>query len=199
MKKSFMLLAVAFLAFAGSAFAQNSATGTATASARIIAPISITKCGDLSFGNIIGSTAGGTVTVASTQGGTTTATYSDPTNMKPGNQVGTISNACFCVHGEQGFSYTETQSSPITVTNGAACSGVGCSNTMSIALLPPQVSGGQWAIGSNDGDAGTSGEASENETNCFNVGGTLTVGPTNGSHTQNIGNYTGNVVVTVAY
>lgn len=191
MKKSFMLAVAVLFAFAGTALAQNSASAGANATARVVRPILVTNCGNLSFGNIIGSAAGGTVTVSNNVGGSGPASYSDPSNMQPGSQTGTISNACFCVTGENGFTYTETHPSNVTVTNTATCTGTGCSNTMTVDLSSAAWTGGAAVIGTDDNDWGDPSEASENETNCFHIGGTLHVGTTNNTHIQNLGTYSG--------
>ncbi len=71
MKKiTFILLA---LIISGTAFAQDAATasGTATVNAEIVSPIEITDGSALDFGRIIGNDAGGTVSV-STDGERTT-------------------------------------------------------------------------------------------------------------------------------
>ena len=205
------MLVIAILAFAGAAFAQNSSTVTGVQShARIIRPISISKCSDLNFGNILAASTSGTVVVSNTftnNGGPATQTYSNP-NMKPGNQNGPFSNACFCVAGECGWSYTESHPSTLTVTNGAVCVGPGCVNTMSVALSSANATGGSMYIGTDDNDPsdpddcignGDPNLGGEGEISCFHIGGTLSVGPTNGTSTQNVGNYSGTWTEMVSY
>jgi len=198
------MLAIVTLAFAGAAFAQNSSTVTGVhATSRVIAPITITKCADLNFGNVLAASTAGTVTISNNIGspydGAATQTYSNP-NMKPGNQTGAWSNACFTVGGECGFSYNESHPSTLTVTNGASCVGPGCVNTMTVTLSSIDVTGGTQWVGTDDGDLpGDTADCAEGETNRFHIGGTLSVGPTNGTATQNVGTYSGTWAETISY
>lgn len=62
MKKLTLLLALLVVGFSANTFAANpQASATATATAVIVTPIGISKTVDLNFGNIVASTAGGTV------------------------------------------------------------------------------------------------------------------------------------------
>jgi hypothetical protein len=71
MKKiiKFFAIATVMVAFSAATYAQNA---DANAVATIISPMTITWVADLDFGNIVGTAAGGTVTVATdgTRGGT---------------------------------------------------------------------------------------------------------------------------------
>jgi hypothetical protein len=115
-----LFVAVAVLAIAGIASAQNSASTNATASARIIKPITITKVSDLQFGNII--SGAGTLTVKAG----TTPVYSNPA-LKPGSQVGVQTAAQFTMTGEPTFTYTITSSpalgGTIVITDGTNAAG----------------------------------------------------------------------------
>jgi Domain of unknown function (DUF4402) len=109
MKKSFMLAAAAFLAFAGVANAQNSATTTGHASARVITPISIDEDMTLAFGGFFAGT-GGTVTITptGTSGATGTRAASGGVTLYTGSQAGTWHQNEFSIEGEVGFTYTTT-------------------------------------------------------------------------------------------
>jgi len=107
-------MAIAMVAFSANVFGQNFATSAA--SARIIAPIAISKSADLHFGTI--TKAAGTVTVTPAGGRSTTG---------PGLSalLPLHSAAAFTVTGETGFTYTISLSAgPITITDGT--------NTMSV-------------------------------------------------------------------
>lgn len=61
MKTKFITLAISILGFTSATFAQSTATNaTATASATLLTPLSITKDIDLNFGNIASSNEAGT-------------------------------------------------------------------------------------------------------------------------------------------
>jgi len=178
MKNSIITLVVmAALAFAGTSFAQNSATATGTASATVICPISFNQGpndGLLQFGNIVAGT--GTETIASTATGTP-AVY-NPTSLTPGGQLGTQGSAVFHVQGQEGFTYAITTPASVTVTNAA-------SNTLT-ATLSASASTGKLSTPTN-GNGGCDG------TDVFYVGGTLT------DATTASGAYTGTWSETVAY
>jgi len=211
MKKSFMLLAVAMLAFAGSAMAQNSASIGGKATAWAISPISIqvSTC-PLAFGNVIGSAAGGTVGI--TASATPTITYNLDGNLRPGTQVGTRSAACFCASGEGGFSVdiSNTAGQIVPITMGGT-PGTGFTNTINVTLTGPSGGTNQLLSGTlHDGDAFTdpadagSGAdpinqdgTEDNGTLCWFVGGTLTLQAAPLQATP--GNYTGSWTETVSY
>ena len=95
----FFAIAILFSGVSVMASAQNpQATGTANASATIVTPISIVKAGDLAFGNIVASAAGGTVTVG-TNGQATRTGVAAP------SIVGTVTAAQFKVTGMSGSTY----------------------------------------------------------------------------------------------
>ncbi len=70
MKTKFITLAIAILGFSSATFAQSAAT--ATASATLLTPLSITKDIDLNFGNIASSNEAGTAVL--TTGGVVSST-----------------------------------------------------------------------------------------------------------------------------
>jgi hypothetical protein len=115
-----LFVAVAIIAVASMASAQNSSSVSATASARIIKPITLTKNADLEFGNIINPSSG-SATLTIKQG--STPVYSVPAT-KPGSQTGTQNPAKFTMTGEAGFSFNVTSSPAIggnlTLTDGIA-------------------------------------------------------------------------------
>ncbi|KEO75910.1 DUF4402 domain-containing protein [Anditalea andensis] len=87
--------------FAVTVNAQENATATATASAQIIAPIAIEQIADMNFGEIVATTAGGTV-VLSAEGIRTEAGVQLPAN------TGTVSAASFTVTGSEDYAYGVT-------------------------------------------------------------------------------------------
>jgi len=97
----------------GAAFAQvgSSATATASAFAKVITPITITKTADLNFGTIISGPAG-TVTV--TPAGVETAAGASIVSPNPN-----VSAAQFNVTGEPSTAYSISLPSSITISNGA--------------------------------------------------------------------------------
>ena len=105
-------LAIVMFAFTAGSFAQVSAT--ATASATIVAPITINKTVDMNFGNVaVGAVAGTVVltpaSVRSTTGGTTLPAV-----------TGTVSAASFTVGGEPNFTYSITlPAAATTISSGA--------------------------------------------------------------------------------
>ena len=106
MKKiTFILLAL----ISGTAFAQNSASTTATVNAEIVSPLKITKEGDLDFGQIaVGSVAGAVRVLVDA-----TASYSVPEMKIPSNIV---TPAKFKVTAEEGSHFGI--SIPATVLTG---------------------------------------------------------------------------------
>jgi hypothetical protein len=97
--KKLLLFAVAIIGFSAITFAQD--TKTATASATIIGPISLTKVTDMNFGNIAVGTAAGTVVLS--PAGTRNAT-----NVTLPAVTGTFTAATFTVSGEGSRTYSIT-------------------------------------------------------------------------------------------
>ncbi|MDF1560243.1 MAG: DUF4402 domain-containing protein [Bacteroidales bacterium] len=89
--KKLLLFSVIMIAFTAGTFAQ-SGTASATATAVIVSPITIAKDADLSFGNIIADTDGGTV-VVDPAGARTLNGLTSP------SVTGTITAASFTVTG----------------------------------------------------------------------------------------------------
>jgi hypothetical protein len=134
MKNSFKLFAaaLAFVGFANVASAQNSASATGTAVARIIEPISISATdGSLRFGNIISDADGGSVSITAWGGwenpsNNPTTTYNGLSaltgwwNGVYGVAGGTnnVQTGNFTVTGEPGFHYLITIPSSVTMTAG---------------------------------------------------------------------------------
>ena len=93
------------------AHAQSSASATASALAKVISPIAITKTADLNFGTIITGPAG---TVIVSPAGVETASGATVVNPNPN-----VSAAQFSVTGEPSTAYSIALPSTITITNGA--------------------------------------------------------------------------------
>jgi len=147
----FFALAVVILGFSAISFGQGSASATspaATTTATIITPITISKTGDLNFGNIIADADGGTVTV------TTNGTSSASGLTLPSATQGTITNASFLVSGLASATYSITLPDDITLSDGA-------SHTMSVGTFVSDPT----PTGTLDGGSET-----------IKVGATLTVG-----------------------
>jgi hypothetical protein len=142
-----LAFSIAGLALGSIAFAQNTATATANATARIITPISISKTADLNFGDVVASGSAGTVVLSTAGARSTTGGAS----LGSGSAV---SAAAFTVSGQGSATYAITLPASATVTSGP--------NTMTVN-----------AFTSNPSGTGTlSGGGSQN----LNVGATLNVG-----------------------
>jgi hypothetical protein len=108
----FFALAIGLIAISASTFAQVSAT--ATASATIITPITITKTTDLNFGNIAVNATPGTVVIDPAGTRTVTGGCTLPTT------VGTVAAAAFTVSGVATSTYSITlPAGATTITSGA--------------------------------------------------------------------------------
>ena len=130
------------------AFAQQTSSATATASATIITPISIAKTADMNFGNIAVSTgSGGTVVLAPAGTRTTTGGVSLPAT------AGSPAAAAFTVTGQGNYTYAITLTTSATLSDGA-------SHTMTIGTFT-----------SNPSSTGTLSSGTQNIT----VGATLTL------------------------
>ena len=105
MKRLFILL-VAVAGFGVSSFAQVNATATSTAT--IITPISITKVTDMNFGNVAVSTSAGTVVLTPAGARSKTGGVTLPAT------IGTVAAASFTVAGASGYTYSITL--PATAT-----------------------------------------------------------------------------------
>jgi hypothetical protein len=117
MKKSLILFVSIFVIVVATqnAKAQISATATAKTSATIITPISIEKAGDLEFGNVVPTSATGTVVIATD--GTRTFTGGA---LAFANSTGSPAAAQFTVTGAIDATYSITlNNTSFTVTNGS--------------------------------------------------------------------------------
>lgn len=104
-------LLVAFLVFTGVA-ASAQVTASASASATIVTPISITKTVDMNFGNVAVSTVAGTVVLAPAGSRTITGGVTLPA------VTGTVTAATFTVNGEGAYTYAITlPSTDLTITS----------------------------------------------------------------------------------
>ena len=113
MKKIIKFLAIIFvmMAFSTSAFAQASATSSATAT--IVGPIGITNTTAMNFGNVAVSTVAGTVVLDPAGGRTETGGCTLPAT------TGTVTAASFNVTGADGYTYAITlPSTDVTITDG---------------------------------------------------------------------------------
>lgn len=111
MKKITLIAAIVMIAFTTNSFAQDNAS--VATSATVITPIAIAPGVELNFGDIVGTAAGGTVTISADG---TTRTPSDP-NLIIGQQSG-FTAATFAVTGEASYTYAITLPADFSVTNG---------------------------------------------------------------------------------
>lgn len=167
MKKITFIL---FALFTGTAFAQSSASGTATVNAEIVAPISIKDGTALNFGSINGTSTGGNVRV-NMEG---TRTFSNP-DMEMATAT-TPSAARFLVTAADNYAYNIFIPA-ITLT------GITEGETMAVTF-DHDLSGNP----SNGTGTGTGGQQA------LRVGGVLVV-----ADGQAPDQYEGTVTVTVAY
>lgn len=164
---------VAAIGFTGTASAQRTATASATASAKIVSGISLTKTADLNFGQVVRSTAAGTVVLDPTSA---SRTFNGGVTV---GQNGGNAYAQFSAAGEPAYAYSVTLPSSITITQSVQS---GTPATMTVTSLASTLGG------SNNGVLDVNGA------NSFNVGGTLNVGAS-----QATGSYSGAFNVTVSY
>lgn len=134
-KNKFLLTTFMLAGIASSVHAQETASATATAT--IVTPISITKDVDMNFGNVaVQSTTGGTVILSPAGGRTKTGGVTLPTT------TGTVSAASFTVAGTGNYTYVITlPSTAHTITSGA--------NTMTVTAFTstPTAAAGQLTAG----------------------------------------------------
>ena len=108
MKFKALLVAGAMTAFVAAPFAANADSATASASATVAAPLTISKQADLSFGVIAPTGSAGTVTIS-----TAGARTSSGVDLLSG---GTTSAASFDIAGEGNSSYSITIPTSATLT-----------------------------------------------------------------------------------
>lgn len=113
-----LFLAIAMIGFSITASAQDATAFVAT-SANVITPIGITGDTALSFGDIVATASGGTVTVSTA--GLRTASDTDLIVAT----AGTTTAASFTVTGQQDFTYAITLPAIFDVTSGTDTMGVG--------------------------------------------------------------------------
>lgn len=171
--KKLLLLAIVVLGFSAVSFGQ--AQTTATASAKIVIPISVAKNTDLNFGNIAVGATGGTVEYTAT--GVRTATG----GVKLPAVTGSPAVAKFTVSGEGNSAYTMTFSASTEIANTS-------DNTKKMTISLFTTSLGGTNVGTLSGIAGASGSQE------VTVGATLTV-----DAAQLAGQYQGTFPVTVNY
>ena len=109
-----MLAAVAAI-FGISNRANAQASATANASAYVVTPISITKTTDMNFGNLaVSASTGGTVVLSTAGARTATGGVTLPST------TGTVTAATFTVAGEGSYTYNITlPSSAVTLSDGS--------------------------------------------------------------------------------
>jgi hypothetical protein len=99
MKKIIFFAAIAMIAFTTNAVAQSTATDFAVTNATVIAPITITKTIDMSFGNLVSTVAGGDVNLP------TSGARTGDVDILLGSDNGTVTAASFDITGEANYSY----------------------------------------------------------------------------------------------
>lgn len=134
----FFVVVIAMFAFTAGSFAQVSAT--ATASATIVAPITITKMVDMNFGNVAVNAVAGTVVLTPAGVRSTTGGVTLPAN------AGTVAAASFTVGGQGNFTYSITlPAAATTISSGA--------NTMTVdtwSSNPTVIAGGTLNAGGTE-------------------------------------------------
>lgn len=166
--------------FSSSVMAQSTATGTATASATILTPITIVKVTDLNFGNIASGTAG---TVVITAAGARTAIGPVLPNVP-----GTVTAASFTISGEATKTYTVTlPASAITLTGPSSAT-----MTVDTFTSSPTTTAGAGVLGGTAAAAGAIASGSQTLT----VGARLNVGENQAAGFYTVAN---GLSVTVAY
>lgn len=110
-----LLVAAAMIGFSMSANAQTS-SGSIGTNATVITPIKVVGDTPLNFGDIVGTSAGGTVTVGTD--GTRSAVGA---GLLMTNQTGTVTAAQFTVTGQAGYAYSlALPTGAFTIGNGGA-------------------------------------------------------------------------------
>ena len=177
MKNKLGLLAIVLLFAGNSMFAQTTASATAAAYAKIIAPIAITLQADLHFGDIVAGTAAGTVTMPATSDvRTALGGASLPTTSQTA-----INRALFYVTGEPTYTYVITLPADGVVSVGNGTGGTMAINGFTSSPTPTAV-----LVAGN---------------NSLYVGATLTVGASqaSGAYSTALLGGTGAFTVTVNY
>lgn len=168
MKKTITVIAASVLAVSlpGIAYAQSSASASATGSTTIVQPITITKTADLSFGRLVKPVMG--------SGEVFLAESVDTLDVEGGVfALDTASRAKFTIEGEGGQAVSVSVPATLTMSKGA--------DTIDLALLPDLAS----AI-TLSGSAGTAGSASLNVGGIFNLRSDQATGVYSGSFTVTV-------------
>jgi len=115
MKKISLIAAIGFLGLSVNSFGQQTSSATASASATIITPISISKTIDMNFGNIAVGASLGTVVLATDGSRTKTGGVTLPAT------TGSPAAASFAVTGQGSYTYAITlPASATTITDGSS-------------------------------------------------------------------------------
>jgi spore coat protein U-like protein len=173
-------LQLALLAsFAAAAIAPSHAanTITATSSAKVFVPISISSAGSLAFGNIAAGTAVGTVVVTTAGTASKTGGVTLPAGGSP-------SAATFTITGEKGAGYTIDTTATTDLIKGT--------DTMPLALITDFTGTGGATTAASNVAIGTIDATSGDQV--LHVGGILSV-----AASQVPGTYAGTVSVAVNY
>jgi hypothetical protein len=168
--KKFFVLAIALVGILSvNVFAQSSNNATAGADAKIVSGITVTKVGDLKFGQIVRSSVAGVVTIDAASGARS-ANGGVTLGLADGARA-----AEFGIDGEAAYTFAVTLPSSITLTKN------GSTETMDVDNFTSTLAG-------NAGTLDANGHAS------FQVGADLNVGAS-----QATGMYSGDFSVTAAY
>jgi hypothetical protein len=114
MNNKIKYIASALLVLSSASYSFGQVTATASASATIITPISISKTVDMNFGNVAVSAVAGTVVLSTTGNRTTSGGVTLPAIN------GTVKAASFTVNGLSGTTYTITLPSTATILSSGA-------------------------------------------------------------------------------
>ena len=161
MKKITFIL---FALIAGTTFAQDSYTAKAeaTASAEIIQPITITKNLDLNFGRVIGTSAGGTVTVGATDASQRTASNNNLLDQSTAGETN-ISSGKFTITAAENYSYNIVVPASVTLAGTGGdpmivslnpvygTTALSAANPKGTATNEILYLGGELAVGTNQG------------------------------------------------
>ncbi|HLO92362.1 MAG TPA: DUF4402 domain-containing protein [Lentimicrobium sp.] len=175
-KLTTILVVVLAVAFTSNIFAQNSATvASASASAKIIAPITLSNSVAMDFGTVASTTDGGDVTLVVAPNGSVTRTFEN--SNAQATTLGNPKSAKFDVAGEANAAYNIS----IPADGVVSLNGPSGSTPMAVKTFTSTVA-------TNGGTLNGSG------TQTFYVGATLDV-----NATQTAGTYSGTYSVTVQY
>jgi hypothetical protein len=164
------IIAAGIVGGSGAALAQATANTSASGSATIIRPITISKTADLQFGRVVLPSSGSaTVTIANTADSISTGTAVALSGI-------TTSRGKFTISGES--------AQAINITVGTLSMSGPSASTLAVTLSPDQVSGAALS-GATIGSAGSL---------TLNVGGSFAL-----PSTQTTGVYTGTFTVNVGY